>query len=352
MSANIKRYPYAFAQSQSFLDRIRIRKFPIDLQKIVPVVEKITNTRILISPFSDYKRWAMQLGLNCSDSIKDAKCYYETGLSAQDVYIIVYNEKRARKRIRFSIAHEFAHILLGHLTDERTEISRGGLDDPTYYAMEGAANTFAGNLLAPPVLIQARIAGGTFNSYIPDLVRFFDLSADAVEKYRGADYRYWLTIEPQESEKRILARCKNWLFPRFCFNCHKISYSTGRDKRFCPICGESPAVYKNKEFEEMNYTGVELDGEKRILECPICGNTEFIGDGTFCIICGSSLVNLCTKNETALCGKPLPGNVRYCPYCGNMTTFLRDGALVAWDYKAPKDCDATIIGEEDADLPF
>ncbi len=318
MSANIKRYPYAFAQSQSFQDRIRIYKFPIDLQKIVPVVEKITNTRILISSFSDYKRWAMQLGLKCSDSLKDAKCCYETGLSAQDVYIIVYNEKRARKRIRFSIAHEFAHILLGHLKDERTEISRGGLDDPTFYAMEGAANTFAGNLLAPPVLIQARIAGGAFNSYIPDLAKFFDLSDDAVEKYRGADYRFWLTMEPQESEKRILARCKNWLFPRACFNCHKISYSTGRDRRFCPICG----------------------------------NTELVGDGTFCIICGSSLLNLCTKNETALCGKPLPGNVRHCPYCGNMTTFLRDGALMAWNYKEPEDYNATIIGEEDGDLPF
>lgn len=44
MSANIKRYPYAFAQSQSFLDRIRIHKFPVDLHKIVPIVEKITNS--------------------------------------------------------------------------------------------------------------------------------------------------------------------------------------------------------------------------------------------------------------------------------------------------------------------
>ena len=35
-----------------------------------------------------------------------------------------------------------------------------------------------------------------------------------------------------------------------------------------------------------------------------------------------------------------------------MTTFLRDGALMAWNYKEPEDYNATIIGEEDGELPF
>lgn len=54
--------------------------------------------------------------------------------------IIIYNEKQAKRRIPFSIMHEFGHYILGH-KDETPE-------------NEDEADEFASNILAPRILIH------------------------------------------------------------------------------------------------------------------------------------------------------------------------------------------------------
>jgi len=60
-------------------------------------------------------------------------------------YIVLYNEAMDRRRIRWTIAHEFAHIALGHL-DGQSEKK----------IFEAEANYFAKNLLAPVAVIAGR----------------------------------------------------------------------------------------------------------------------------------------------------------------------------------------------------
>lgn len=347
MGANIKQYRQAFDISQNFIDAIKINKYPIDM---FAVLSRNQEARILVSSFKDYKEWLKITGKTCSDSIKDAKCYYDP---SNNVYIIVYNEKKPKNRIRFSLAHELGHIILKHLDDERTEIERGGLDDITYYMMEGAANTFAGNFLAPPILIHERLAGRRFN--ISDISQYFLMSYEAVRDYRKQDYRHWLEFSHSESEYRILDKCKNKLFPHFCDNCSYTSY--GKDVKYCPICGASiNSNYGSEDSTTMQYPKIELNEKGRTKECPCCGNNEHVEDAFFCMICGKPAVNQCTfaingysSSEQCEHDEPLPGNARYCPYCGNKTTFLEQSLLMPWDNP---EINSEFDSEDDSDVPF
>lgn len=345
MSANISQYRTAFSQSQALLDALEIRRFPVSL---LQVFRCKTDSPILVSSFSDYKAWATSMGWDCPDELKDAKCYYHP---STQVYIVVYNETRPINRTRFSLAHELGHIVLGHLNDERTEICRGGLDDVTYYTMEGAANTFAGNFLAPPILIHERICGGRFD--VSDISDFFSISREAARTYRRQDYEHWLKMTPSRHEKRILKRCRDWLFPRNCGKCAATTYDT--HAKHCYACGgRLPRHFVSAGGKSMKYPGIELDVQFRALECPICRNTDQAESGEFCIICGTGLVNYCSDdNPFDGCNytDPLPGNARFCPHCGNKSTFFARGLLKAWNHKE-KETEFTELADDDGELPF
>ena len=335
MSAGIERYKRAFELSQMLADKIEIAEYPINMFEIFMRTKEL---KVLVSSFSDYKVWVSASGRNCPDELKDAKCYFDPDFR---VYIIVYNEKKPKKRIQFSLAHELGHIILEHLNDERTEIKRGGLDNITYFAMEGAANTFAGNFLAPPILIHERLSGQQFDIF--DIARFFRLSKEAVRDYRIRDYKHWLNMSHSRNESRNLERCKDKMFPRVCRNCSNISY--GKSYLFCPVCGkQSLSDYESEGLPMIKYEGIRLDKEGKALECPVCQNADMSSDGEYCIICGNSLVNRCSSStgeyESACPNvSPLAGNARYCPLCGSESTFFQRSILLNWETIAATEID-------------
>ena len=252
--------------------------------------------------------------------------------------MILYNEARPETRIRFSLAHELGHIVLGHLNNERTEISRGGVDDPTYYALEGAANTFAGNLLAPPILIDDFLAGAEFD--VERISTRFNISPSAAKDYRAEDYRYWKTLNPSKHEKAILKRCHPGLHKQVCIECGAAFEIEGA--LFCPICGanSSSICYRGKDDAGMIYSGAELKESGQAKECLQCKNEEHLADAEFCMVCGKPIINRCISAidqnvpigyEQCSHGEPLPGNARFCPYCGSKTTFYQHGVLLAYD---------------------
>lgn len=351
MSANIKKYRKAFDASQILINLTKIDEFPVDFYDLFA---KKKGAPILVSSLKDFNTW-----MNPDDApplyVYDAKCVYYPDRNA---FLIIYNENRPKTRIRFSFAHELGHIILGHLDDERTEISRGGVDDRAYYIMEGQANTFAGNFLAPPILIQEWLLDSPFNA--KSIAERFNISPSASKDYRAEDYNYWKTIRPSAREISILKRCREGLHRRKCNICG--SQFSIKNARYCPLCGSNSIdICKPKgEVSEVKYSSVKTGKNGHVLKCPNCDNEEFPENSNYCMICGKVTVNQCTfaiqddasfENWQCQHTEPLPGNARYCPYCGSKTTFLTHEILKPWD-QSQDTAEQIQFAEDDRDLPW
>lgn len=322
MSSSIGKYYAAFVKSQKMLNQLRIYNFPF---KIKAVVE---SCGILVSNEDEYKQYREATGdIRPYIKIKDARAYFDPN---RGVYLIIYNENQHKNRIRFSIAHEFGHIIMGHLNDERTEIDRGGLSDFLYYHMEGEANTFAGNFLVPPIIVKERLGGREIS--VDFIRRSFEVSKTSVEDYRISDYQTWLESKSQPVEYDLLERYRRHHAQKHCNICGYAFYIKGA--KYCPICGGRE--FWNGEMEDyMIYEKVRTDENGYVNECLRCRNEEHTSGGDYCAICGAPMVNRCLNalGSQGSCEhtEPLPGNARYCPFCGSKTAFFESCLLEAWN---------------------
>ncbi len=88
----------------------------------------------------------------CKNSLADMLPDGKSGMTVykNGVFYIVYNDLDSSARCRFSIAHEFGHIVLGHVM----------INTPSYQIFsisndeESAANVFARDLLAPACILH------------------------------------------------------------------------------------------------------------------------------------------------------------------------------------------------------
>lgn len=332
MAATIKKYLNAFEKSQQVLNQLRILAFPIDIFSV------LKDAGIFVQTVSEFKSFSP----SNKTQIRDAKCYYYVEANE---YLILYNENVNEYRIRFSLAHEYGHIVLGHLNEEITEISRGGLDDVTYYRMEGEANVFAGNFLAPPIIINEILDNGLFDTKL--LKRIFELSEPSLTEYRKRDFSLWKSIPMLPEEKQIISRYKNPVY-----RCIRCQYEIMmRDTNYCPICGNNKFTDKERKFE-VYYDDFEELTNGRLELCHVCEN-EDINHGIYCPICGFPVENKCTgdKNEGISCGPVSKGNFRYCPDCGSTTTFFARKLLKSWEEEQESN-QVEEIEFDESDLPF
>ncbi|MBR0208204.1 MAG: ImmA/IrrE family metallo-endopeptidase [Oscillospiraceae bacterium] len=65
---------------------------------------------------------------------------------------IGYNDRAAEKRIRFTLAEELMHLLLGHTEDARFRLGEQSYDEATYALYEEEAKRGACMLLIPPTV--------------------------------------------------------------------------------------------------------------------------------------------------------------------------------------------------------
>ena len=85
-----------------------------------------------------------------------AQCEVSDGFSVRSGgrYLAFYNGTQPPGRVRFTIAHELGHVLLGHLGDgQHTVYNRE--PSPADAPEEQAANVFASRLLAPACVLHA-----------------------------------------------------------------------------------------------------------------------------------------------------------------------------------------------------
>jgi len=288
-------------------------------------------------------------------------------------YIIVYDDRKDNEqRIRWTIAHELGHIVLGHLVEfECTALNRNGLTKEKYGVLEVEAHWFASELLAPtPVLRMFN-----FEQLVSKNVSLIcDISKDAGNKRyrelkRKKDYNEQWGYKTNNEERKIHrnffehmlsgeylfsvynSACRfddtaiaSELFSecRVCHTCQNF-ITDGKDS-FCGICGtetkpphlfspypksledymrdcETPEdilKYRDTKSRGKNYYYIKSEGNNKPHFCPICKNHEIEDASKYCLVCGAISQNLCLQE-----GKSLETAHRYCPACGGETSFKK-----------------------------
>jgi len=124
--------------------------FPFDIRKAVNTLEKCK--------MHAYQNFAWRNRVPLQDVIDF--CQSETGCTHKqdDKYIIMYNgsSKFPNERIKYTIAHELGHIILGH--HEIIRQQQIAQNDRIDKALEREANYFAACILCPiPIIHQMKL---------------------------------------------------------------------------------------------------------------------------------------------------------------------------------------------------
>ncbi len=168
-----------------------------------------------------------------------------------------------------------------------------------YWELENQADVFAGNFLAPPILINEKLKM-LHSSNTPYLVgETFKISEKAVYN-RYKDFDVWKSRNVVSyAEEMILQRCKDSV----CFvRCQKCNAEIVIDNPesfdcnnfICKYCGNNKFSYTRNGIH-MVYKGIDMDENNKAITCPVCQNERIIPDGDFCQICGTKLINECSE---------------------------------------------------------
>ncbi len=331
------RYDYCLESACCFLENYRIDSYPVDLFKI------IDESPYALVPYSTImKEFNCTLDLVCGTlKSKEGRTVYHDG-----IYTIAYNDvSQPDGRILFTLAHELGHICLNHLIDFEITETPKNTDEPEmprwqYEVLEREANAFARNILVPVSLYYF-----LKNKTSTNIRKHFGITLDAA------------TVRANLIEKDYASAKRLGLFSRFMniyhafFDKKKCSVCTAsviqKHGDFCPICGSKNTLERGNG-DKMKYPLMLTNKNNKLLECPRCSNEETEIEGSFCHICGLGLVNKCTNNYCDIL--VIPSNARYCPVCGETSSFYDDEILNAWDEKETTYIYRSV--DDDEVLPF
>ena len=201
------RYAYIAHQVFQLYKQMPIIQFPINPKQLFLL---IPNCRILTyQRFAEVNNCSIREVIELCES-KSGCTHYDT---AQDRYLVLYNDSTANNnvqgRIRWTLAHELSHVRLKHLphisTNHIAENSFNNLTDPE---LEAEADRFAALLLCPmPLFEQLRIQSPA------DIHRVFGLSREAAD-VRWREYQKWIHHHKKtalENDLKHLYRIRNTL---------------------------------------------------------------------------------------------------------------------------------------------
>lgn len=141
MIASTPRKQFAAVTAASILIACNATSFPISLNAIVKKLDIACMT---------YRSLAEKNGKRVADVESIMDSYDGAAFRLNSKYYIAYNSDMFIERIRFTIAHEIGHIVLGHLFGTHGfRLVRSSISERSFFAYEEEADTFARNLLAP-----------------------------------------------------------------------------------------------------------------------------------------------------------------------------------------------------------
>ena len=312
--------------------------------KIGNIIRNIPNVK-LITYSSQIKKYH----ITYEEMIVDAETRdsYVVCNSTMNRYCIYYNDLDYTiinsNRVRWNLAHELGHIVLGHHKHcKHHKLFRDGFSSSIYNYMEEEANYFAQLILVPHVVLYAFKV-----SNVMQLKNLCKISNNAA-RHRFRAYIDWKkNLEENISyDKPLFHFYYNFIYKKNCTTCGASMIQ--RSGKYCPICGT-----KTIQWGDGNMIYSKLDTHKngKLTVCPNCSNEETDIEGDFCQICGENLVNKCS-NDDCYYNEPLPSNARFCPICGSSSTFYNSEFLKKWDYKEPVDPFMEIPDGIDEQPPF
>lgn len=325
------RFHYAEEKARQVLLYCNVSTMPIDVRSLIKSSNKCTIKR--------YSKLMERYSFSKQDLVdnfgNDGAILYDTQNTKP--YTIIYNDvDKPDTRINWTLAHELGHFVLKHHIDfDETKLARGGLTDKEYKILDSEADAFAAELLAPIIVTIA----ANWDSK-DALMQHCGLSSMAARN-RSRTLRSIKNVKECyfKYERELYYTFYNYIYKKFCPEC-KTSF-VDRDAKYCPICEAHNLIWKNTEENIMKYSGILVDENSKACTCPQCENEEIMPDGDHCMICGFQLINKCVGKRQYdeygdligfkdACNKLLPGNARYCPYCGGESSFYANGILTDW----------------------
>lgn len=324
---NSTRHGKVMVQVNNLFIHEKVKSFPIDPFYIIN-----NNKWGLVS----YSELAREQGVTVKDIV--AAFQSEDGYTIYDGinYTIAYNDTiPVIGRIRFTLMHEIGHIYMNHLIDfDETILLRSTLTETKYRVLENEANTFARNVMAPVMVVK-----GLNIKYIQEVMKYFLISKAAAKVRLEALTHDYIKLSGQFirfQREHFHNFVHSTLYSKTCLKC-KVFFIY-ENLNFCPNCGNSKLyIGKRGESYNMIYPGIEVNENGRAIKrCPLCDNEEINHNGNYCSVCSAYLVNECSNDDydRGSCDT-LPGNARYCIYCGSKSTFYLNGFLLDWDH-SPK----------------
>ena len=322
--------------------------------KIGTIIRSYKNIKLITYSSQIKKRGITYKELIISAETHDSYVVYSR---SKNKYCIYYNDIDinivSSNRVRWNLAHELGHVLLKHhklCSKEkllRNDIFLDNIDDDNYKIAELEANYFAQLLLVPHVVLLG------FKIKSPKSIKNICKISDKAANRRYHEFVEWKThVNAQdEYDNRIFHLYFNFIYKRKCKNC-----GAGLVQRYgkhCPICGRKNTLEWG-DGDNMKYPLLDTYENGKLKECPVCHNEDTNIDGNYCQICGSYIINKC-PNQNCDNYDVLPSNARYCPICGESSTFYNANILKVWDYKEYKnnsDGFMNIPDGIDEELPF
>lgn len=342
------RYGVIIAQIKQLFQLNKITTFPFQINQLL----KNYNVKILrYSTLADRFSYTID---NIVDIIgsKDGKTFY---IPKNELYMVTYNDTcLSEERYRWTLAHELGHIVLQHFQlfpHSSSAMGTGVIQLPAAESrlFEREADFFASELLCSPALLcQIPI------KWQVDVSTAFKISNEA------AKYAVARAIKNREFYKNRIDFYNNqfhdFIYSRYCIKCHHTF--TIEKSKYCPICGSDNLKWKNQGLNICDFctnalTNKESNNQASLInyfiyetlelymkyhsypeqengktqKCFRCDNEE-IGDDDYCIICGLETQNKCSSYS---CSETLSLNARYCPYCGEESTYYRLKLLPSWE---------------------
>ena len=355
------RFDYATSRAYELLVQLDIGAFPINPYKII---EHFPQWNIAAYTVLQH-RWGIDDPLNIDRDKAEAKTMIIRGSGE---YLIVYDDRiNNESRIRWTLAHEIGHIVLGHLVHfEATALNRRGLRATEYRTLEIEAHWFAAELLSPKTILKLFSFGESSDgiSLICDISK--EAAIKRLKQLKYQDYGYFTTENMIRRNfydhiskegfygvvHEVAARYYGtYIYPKLCKECRICrqcnAYIGDEEHSYCYICGTAvPNVDRysprkpNQEgifsigysfyMEGKYYPKFESEENERVKFCPVCKNHEFGDISLYCRICGTSTHNYCKAED-----KVIPVSHRFCAECGSEAVFkeLYETVTPKWELR-------------------